>query len=161
MAFRLSDLPPDVRKALGLTKPKTKRAKTPPRQPVPVTENRQWTFVVPDYLPPSLNQFVDRHWTKRMQFKKECVELFSHYGRDVPKAESKRTVLFTLVRTGHDKEMDADNAAKKVGLDALKRCGLIVDDNEKWCECPKPVQIRGTERQTIVTLCEVVEVPDA
>ncbi len=123
-----------------------------PRTPAPVTEARVWTFELPDYLPPSLNDLLG-HWARRNRLKKECREFVGIYGFRVPKAAHKRTVTITLTRSGQQKERDADNIPKAL-LDALVQAGLLVDDSPAWCVCNPVVQVRGPVTATTITLEE-------
>lgn len=107
--------------------------------------------VIPGYLPPSLNVLMHCHWSKKHALKKTCTALVAHYAAKLPRTQTKKRVLITLTRSGHRREMDADNA-KKCLLDALVACRLLVDDSPTWCECPDPVQVKGKELETRIVL---------
>lgn len=62
---------------------------------------------------------------------------------------TKRRVTITRVYGARQRDFDRDNlyAGAKVAVDALKRCGVILDDSRKWCEL-HVTQERGTTRCT-------------
>lgn len=156
--MKLSQLPPAVREHMAKERPrKPRKPRQPKRVPKPVTEARSWKFTIPGYLPPSLNELLGVHWSKRSKMKEHAANLVKVYGWrkcDVACAFRKRTVLITLTRAGRRKELDADNA-KKILLDALVKAGLLGDDSPAWCNCPDPVQVKGLVCSTMVELREL------
>lgn len=147
----------ELLKKFGFARPRQKRSH-PEREagPKPVaspTPGATWVVVIPNYIPPTLNYLLGLHWSKRKAMKRECADFAGYFGKHVPKATGKRRVLLTYTRTGHKKEMDADNC-KKIVLDALKKAGLIGDDSPEWCECPDPIQQRGEVNETTIVLEE-------
>jgi Holliday junction resolvase RusA-like endonuclease len=68
----------------------------------------------------------------------------------------RRVVVTRVVTTKRRFIRDEDNlrfAVKPVN-DALKRLGLIKDDNVKWLEQPMPTQIVGPATETIIELAD-------
>lgn len=91
-------------------------------------------IIIPD-VPPSLNVWQRMHWRKRGRLTRRFGDLLVACGaRDVPEATGqKRKVSIIEYRK---RMLDKDNlyGGVKPLVDAIKRLGLVVDDNEAWCE---------------------------
>lgn len=146
-----------IKERMGIAGPrKARKQRGAKRVPLPVTEARSWKFTIPAFLPPSGNRLLQMHWGKRTRYKQACYDLVAYYGRDIPKAKSKRMVLITMVRFGQRKKLDTDNARKIVG-DGLVKCGLLMDDGPDFATFAEPVQVRGEGCSTTIQLLEVPE----
>lgn len=112
-----------------------------------------WTVTIPGFLPASVNQLFGAHWARGHRRKKADCELIALYciEKGVPIATGKRRVAVTFCAPGGRgaKHADADNRLK-VLLDALVRCGRLVDDSPTWCEWQPPAHEKGPKKTVIV-----------
>lgn len=113
------------------------------------------TFVIPDYLPPTLNVLLNRHWTVRHRASKECKSLVIAYSSlsRIPAATGKRRVSVTF--SSRRKIVSDEDARVKLLLDALVCAGLLVDDSPQWCELGRMQSVSGQVRETVVLLEEI------
>ncbi len=101
---------------------------------------------------------MGRHWGVGRKYK----SLFTQHVRiaavsaRTPKATGRRCVHLTI-QLGKGKRRPDPDAYWKVTLDALKACGLLVDDGPKWCELA-PVEYERREMDGCVVTLE--ELPD-
>lgn len=109
------------------------------------------SLTIPNYLSPSLNQLIHCQWRKRAKLKKECLQLVTVYGRDIPRATGVRRVSLIFTLAPRNQVRDPDNQWKAV-LDALVKCGLLIDDSREWCHLGAVENKRGKDRQTVVVL---------
>lgn len=113
-----------------------------------------YTFTLPAYRFPSLNEFVNRHWSIAYRAKKTAKEMVRAYGYNVPKATGKRRVDIHITLSGKQKEYDDDNIQKAL-LDSLVANLLIVDDDRDGVEMGSITYDRGKKTQTIIYLTEL------
>lgn len=138
---------------------------TRPRFPcfgLPGDDDRVHVITVPDWLPPSANQFIGRHWRELDRLKKETANYISFYAY---MARAKmvdhqyrpvREVMVFAEYTTH--EPDPDNL-NKVLRDSLKRCRLIVDDSSKWATFHEPRVTKGAVKKTEILLRDLELMP--
>jgi hypothetical protein len=134
-----------------------------------------WTITIPD-IPPSLNQDLRRHWSKRQKEKKRWFSMLFYLvaHAKVPAAAGRRRV--TIERRGHG-ILDYDNlvaSCKAVIIDNLRPAkvwklnkgkvrrqeglGLIRDDSPTWVEVDYR-QVRVPRGQAQVTVLTIEEAP--
>lgn len=113
---------------------------------------RSCSIYIPNWRPAPLNQLLRGHW-KAHKLKKNDRELVHFYALqyDIPKAKGRRRVSLQITYCGRQKEYDSDNAWKSV-LDALVRCGQLIDDNPKHVVIGPVIQTRGKTTSTTITL---------
>lgn len=73
---------------------------------------------------------------------------------EVPQATGKRRVQLKIVLVGRQQKTDPLAYAKSL-LDALVKCGQLVDDTDEYVEWVPPVYERGTEASCTIVLTEV------
>lgn len=76
------------------------------------------------------------------------------YQNRIPRAQSRRRVDLHLTLAPRNKEADVD-AYWKITLDALKSCGMLVDDHRQYCQLGEVTFERGAERATLITLTDL------
>lgn len=111
-------------------------------------------ITIPNYKPPSLNEFLGKHWSVGHKLKNDCKAFMIHYSRELPKATGKRRVDMHIVLGKGARKLDADNAWKLV-LDSLRYARMIVDDSPEYCVTTEPTYSRG-EKTTIITLTDII-----
>lgn len=115
---------------------------------------RCWTIEIDGWRPERLNVII-RHWVKSKQAKDEATKMFSLAAQiaGCPVATGKRVLHLRL--EGFRIKPDAD-AFDKVVLDALKRAGLITDDNERGLLGRMGFEaVLGKEQRTVLLIGEV------
>lgn len=106
---------------------------------------------IPNWLPASVNGLMrmDRH--KRNRVLSSDAQMVAGYAlqADLPHAAGKRRVTLTFAAPGGRgaKTGDADNRQKSC-LDALVKCGALVDDSPAWVEVVVCC-VRGPKSTTI------------
>ncbi len=112
------------------------------------------TVWVPGWHPASLNQMQGWHWRRIHRLKKGDVFVVHAHAKRTPLTQARaadgasgerRHVALTIVLRPRQRACDADNYWKSL-LDALKRCGYLVDDSRQWCEWDRPTFERGGPR---------------
>lgn len=121
--------------------------------------DKQWSFVIPRWLPVSLNKLLRLHWAARSRYQREAAEIIGLYGRvldKVPEATQKRRVSLRLILPPGRPFLDTDNVWKQT-LDALVKARLLVDDSPEWFVMGVCTEERGTKSSfgTIVTLEDI------
>jgi len=114
------------------------------------------TLVIPGWMPASDNQFKG-HWSKRHRLKRtdrQWVAIGAAV-QDIPLAKGKRRVSIIATSDQRGGRLPDPQNLLKSALDALVRCGLLVDDSADWCEVMPPRVERGPERQTMIVLSDV------
>jgi hypothetical protein len=102
----------------------------------------------------SRNQIDKMHWAKKSRESKEWErEIFAALNGKVSKAKGLRTVNVTSLRA---RELEDDNliGGFKGGRDAIKRLGLIIDDNSKWCRFKYSQKVQKAGFGTIIEISE-------
>ncbi len=106
---------------------------------------------IPDWHPKRLNELMGAFWATAGKMKKADAAMIAHYSRKLPKATGKRRVELIIEMAPRQRCADVD-AHWKSTLDSLVQCGMLKDDNTKWCEI-SPVQfIRGKTKSTRIRL---------
>lgn len=120
----------------------------------PMVPRDAWRLTIENWHPLRLNLAI-RHWIKSKQGKDEAIKMFSLAAQiaGCPAATGKRALHLRL--EGFRKKPDAD-AYDKVVLDALKRSGLITDDDENGLLGRMGFEaVLGKERRTVLLIGEV------
>lgn len=78
------------------------------------------------------NTLAYGHWRNRTKDRDAWIAQVRMFGQHVPQATVRRRVILTAYRK---RRLDSDNLSHgfKHGRDALVRCGLLVDDSDRWC----------------------------
>lgn len=118
----------------------------------------QWTITLPEWHPPSMNQYVRTHWAVRKRDLDNLtneIHLISTYQR-IPKATTPRAVRIVIQKTPRGKRDDPGNlyARSKAILDALVRCELLLDDDNTSLEALEVVERRADTKQTLIEITE-------
>ena len=116
-----------------------------------------YELTVPNWMPTPLNEFLRMHWSRRRKALAEAADFFALYAKlaGVPPATTPRRVTFTFRTTGGRGAKAGDQDARyKVGLDGLVRAGLLVDDDDRWCQLQPRKKERGP-KATVVLLEDV------
>lgn len=110
-------------------------------------------LVIPNWHPASVNQLLKVHWRRRKSLKDVDVQMVGVYARQerVPRAAGKRKIRVIITLGRGQRACDPDNYMKCL-LDALKRSGLIKDDNRQWLECEPMEFNRANEKATTIIL---------
>jgi hypothetical protein len=108
---------------------------------------------IPDFLPTTVNDLLRIHWAARNRLLKEEAQLVAVYARlhAVPPASCRRRVTIAFRAPGGRGRKVGDPEARYKGLlDALVKCGCLVDDSDRWCDLLPRVRERGAVRTLIV-----------
>lgn len=119
-----------------------------------VSVSNAWKLTIEGWHPLRLNLAV-RHWIKMKMAKDEAIKMFSLAANDAgcPAATGQRVLHLRL--EGFRIKPDAD-AFDKVVLDAIKRAGLITDDDEAGVHGRMGFEaILGKERRTTLVIGDV------
>lgn len=132
-----------------------------PLAPVSAT----WTFHIPRNIK-SGNSYMVNSGPSRWAYAKERDAWMSDISKAAPLVSrsavdsysSKRRVTLTRFYGGRQRELDPDNAmaGAKCVIDALVRCGLLVDDRREFAEI-HIVQIRTNVKEQIGTTFTIEE----
>lgn len=117
----------------------------------------KWEVVISGFLPTTVNELLKLHWAQRHKRKRTDCDLvgFLCIEKCVPLAATKRRVTVTFSAPGGRGAKHSDKDARyKVLLDALVKCGRLVDDSDKWCEWMPPTHVKG-KKQTMIVLEDV------
>lgn len=96
---------------------------------------RRMHLVLRDAVPVSWNAlYAGRHWTQRAELVDTVrIEVMAALHELVVYPDTFLTpVHITIISYKRSRPVDADNIMAKVYIDALKLCGLLVDDNPTW-----------------------------
>lgn len=117
-----------------------------------------WFVRIDKWHPTRLNQLITCHWAtagKRKKHDQQIISL-SVLGAAVPKATRRRRVSLEITLAPRQRAADPD-AYWKSTLDALVKCGALVNDSRVWCELG-PVEFqRGTVASTVIKLEDLQE----
>jgi len=120
-----------------------------------------YKIFVPNWRPVRDNQLTGAHHFTKHRLKRGDAEMVTAYARmaDIPRATTKRRVWLEITLVGRQRECDPLSFAKST-LDALKLCGMLVDDNSKWCDPLSPFARynRNGEAGTTIVLEDIEEV---
>lgn len=123
------------------------------RSPIDARPGALHGLIIDDWRPTSLNQLMHCHWTKKHRLKKRDAELFAVLAaaQQIPRATGKRRVSLRIVLSGRQRIQDEDNIWKSL-LDALVRCGLLLDDNAAGVERGPVRWERGAKTRTEIII---------
>lgn len=114
-------------------------------------------LIVPDWLPTSVNELLRMHYHARARAVRSDCEIVAGYALQarIPHAAGRRRVRLTFSAPGGRgfKTGDVEDNRRKNLLDALVKCGLLVDDSPKWVEVTAAA-VRGP-KQTVIVLEDV------
>jgi hypothetical protein len=116
-----------------------------------------WTFSIPDWKPPSKNESRGRTFRREHALKQSTasvVGVYAHIAGVVRVTDTyrpKRRVTLRVVYPKIGKLPDSHNLFM-IFLDALKLARLIVDDADKFLECPPPEVVRGSGKTPLTTI---------
>lgn len=115
------------------------------------------TLTIDGWVPVSVNRLLGSHWArarKRKRFDRDVVAAEA-LRQGIPGAAGRRRVSVAVTTPGRGGLPDPDNLLKSL-LDALTRCGLLLDDSSGKMELGAVTVARGERRRTVVTLedCE-------
>jgi hypothetical protein len=113
----------------------------------------RWHVRIDGWQPTTLNTLTNCHWATRNRLKKHDAAIIkvSCLGADVPQAETARRVSLEIVLGPRQRGADRD-AYWKTTLDALVKCGALVDDSPAWCELGEVTYRRGERRGCVIVL---------
>lgn len=111
------------------------------------------TLTIAGWQPTRLNVLIHSHWRAAQKLKDfdTSVIMVEARSQRIPKAEGRRRVSLLITLAPRQRAGDVD-AFWKSTLDALKRAGLIIDDNRQWCELAPVEFARGGAKATTITL---------
>lgn len=118
-----------------------------------------YVVTIPGWRPTPDNKIAGgTHWATRKRLKDADAEMVAAYCTlaDVPRATGKRRVQLQVVLVGRQKETDPLAYAKSL-LDALVKCGRLVDDTSEYVEWVPPAYKRGAEASCTILLTEVCD----
>jgi Holliday junction resolvase RusA-like endonuclease len=108
---------------------------------------------------PSLNVTNKEHWSKKMVRRKKyenqiILQLLQHYKYKDRLAAQKRVKRSVTIHSQRARLLDVDNlyGGGKSLLDAIRKCKLIVDDDDKWLESLEYTQAVGKPYYTEITI---------
>ncbi len=114
---------------------------------------------IPNWLPATINTLLGLHWANAQKLKRADAQMVAAYALQagVPHAEGKRKLTLTFAAPGGRGAKTGDPDARlKSALDALVRCGMLVDDSPTWLELGAVTCVKG-KRQTVIVLEDVTE----
>ncbi len=99
---------------------------------------------------PSLNVTNKEHWSAKMVRRKKyenqiILQLLQHYGYKQRQAAQERVKRTVTIHSQRARLLDVDNlyGGGKSLLDAIRKCHLIVDDNDTWLTSLEYTQSTG------------------
>ncbi len=107
---------------------------------------------IPNWVPTNLNKLLRMHWSKRSDRLRADAEMVAMYALKCHAAHAvgRRKVEVECSFPHH--LPDPDNLTKSL-LDALVKCGMLVDDSPYWCSCV--VNVTQGPRRTMITLTDL------
>lgn len=119
-----------------------------------MTQDLQIVAFIPNWRPCTLNSLLAvSHWTRSAMKEADAWQVLAAF-TGKPKSTGKRRVDVQIALAGRWKEADPDAYWKSL-LDALVKCGQLVDDRREFCELGEVTYVRDcAERGTKITLTE-------
>lgn len=117
-----------------------------------------YVITISEWNPATINQLLAGHWSKGAKLKKHDKRIVWTASLEckVPKATVKRLVGLTINLGKGQRACDPDAYWKSL-LDALVKCGMLVNDSPKWVELlPVKYTRDGGKKHTIITLTDMV-----
>lgn len=117
-----------------------------------------WKFQIPDWIPPSVNPSVGRHWSKIHKDKDATAMILGMYALlgKVPLTSYQyrpvRLLTLSVFGWGNGETIPDPDNLQKIFLDGATRCRLIVDDHRDWCVMQRPFLERADVTRTVVTV---------
>ena len=133
--------------------------------------SRSWSFMIPDWHPPSVNDVMGSSIKKRTKIKSQAKNIVSAYcclydvdrivkpnGELGDNACRRRIKAYVLTKPRTSIRFDLDNIWKYL-LDGLVDARVLVDDSNEWLLCD-PISIVETDGMTgypslIVTVTDI------
>lgn len=103
---------------------------------------------------PSRNTLDKMHWSKRHRFSQMVETMLWPFRRGAWKATGPRSVLIIAARK---RKLDRDNLVGgcKGVIDALVRCGFLIDDDEQHCAIQFKQELCGKVKPSVrITITE-------
>lgn len=111
---------------------------------------------IPHWHPATVNQLL-RSVKGRIRLKKldrKIVGDYFGYACKAPRATGKRRVHLIIILKPKQRACDPDSYHKSL-LDALKQCGMLLDDNRQHCELAPVLFERSKSWGTVIRLEEI------
>ena len=109
-------------------------------------------------VPPSLNKIVRMHWKRRVSLQWRWDRRIRAAYKKLPEQERREFKTKVIIKIEYffksDQDHDRDRFAPLLIMDALKHNGIIVDDNDEFCEYDWTITIRAPETYTLITIEE-------
>lgn len=90
-------------------------------------------LIIPNFRIRSLWEISTKNVFKNNRIKKADMEVIAYYSKDLIKADCKRRVTIRCTIPKGARRLDDDNCWK-IMLDALVKCGMLVNDSPKWVQ---------------------------
>lgn len=113
-------------------------------------------IIIPNWHPTTLNKLFGANIGGRTRLKRCDSGLVKAYGLQagITKATGRRRVDLCLYQPNRRHMADPD-AFWKSTLDALVRCGYLVNDSSKWCELGQVSYIIGRPKEARIFLTDI------
>lgn len=108
---------------------------------------------IPNWRPARLNQFTDKSWYVRSKLKGADFKTIATYVKSlgVPPATGRRKVSLLVVLGKRQRECDPDAFWKSLN-DALKKAGMLIDDNRNGCQLGEVEFVRSHDGSSSTTI---------
>ena len=112
-------------------------------------------ITIPNWRPSRDNELEQGHWRTKHKLKSADATMIATYAKaaDIPKATGKRRVSLQITLGYRQRKADPLAYCKSL-LDALKRCGMLIDDSGKFMEWGGCEYNRNGEARTTIILDE-------
>lgn len=118
----------------------------------------RYTIVLEGERPPSLNQWLSKHWRVRDNDKRRIGELVSLTApHDTPRPIP-RPVSITVTAYFDKRLYDSDNIAVKAYIDGLRKAGILPDDTPQYVTSVTAISKTDRYRPRVeIEISEVIE----
>jgi hypothetical protein len=122
----------------------------------PTRAGRLYAITVQGWRPALDNELTRKHWRVKDGLKRRDVAIVAWACRTqgVPTATNRRRVAVRITNRYTSRYPDPLAPFKSL-LDALVRCGALVDDSGRWCEVVTPAQYRRGPLATTIELTDL------